>query len=204
VLGTPLFEMGSNADDYWLIIPELKKAWWGHHRNDGKPCVQGLPIRPDLLVEVLGVSTNNINLLERPVPVMRFNHDDDSYMFVWHDRLPDRWYATKEIWYDRATLSPKLVLLYDTRGRVILKAKLSNPKPINIPEIPQARWPKMATRYDLQFPESKAGLTVEIADAKLTTRTKRKVIVPNNNTFATPTEWAEDLKVIQVDKGCGD
>ena len=204
VLGTPLFEMGSNADDYWLIIPELQRAWWGHHRNVGKSCVQELPIRPDLLVEMLGVSTTNINLLEQPVPVMRFNHDEWAYMFVWQEKLPWRWIATKEIWYDLETLSPRKVVLFDALGRTILKADLSNPKPIEVPELPKERWPKMATEYKISFPASKAGLNLKISDVALTHRTRKNMIMPNNGSFATPDDWGDGIKVIQVDKGCKD
>jgi hypothetical protein len=202
VLGTPLFEMGSNNDDYWLTIPEMKQAWWGHHRNVGKPCVQPLPIRPELLVEVLGISTFNSQLLEPPVPVMKINHEEPAYVFTWHVRLPDRWIAVKEIWYS-LDLVPTRVLLLDNNGRTILKATLKDPKPIEIAELPKEKWPKMPTRYELQFPESKAGLTLKLDSIALTHRTKKSVL-PNDGTFATPEEWDPGLQVIQVDKGCGD
>src|SRR5207244_11437607 len=71
-----VFELGSNADVSWLSIkvgPDT--AWWGHYRNLGTPCSEKIAIRPDLIMQVLGVATISSNLLEQPAPVMRFNPD---------------------------------------------------------------------------------------------------------------------------------
>ena len=67
---------------------------------------------------------------------MRFNNDADAYMFLWNVKLPDRWAVQKEIWYDRATLLPKLVLLFDENGRVVLRAYLSNYKSVEVANVP--------------------------------------------------------------------
>src|SRR5690606_3456684 len=51
-----VFDIRADADRYWLLVPEqLRRMWWGHFDGVGKPCVQQLPIRPDLLLEVLGL-----------------------------------------------------------------------------------------------------------------------------------------------------
>src|SRR5438552_7872526 len=91
-----VFELGSNADVYWMSIkvgPDT--AWWGRYRNLGKPCSEPIAIRPDLIMQVLGVATISRNLLEQPAPVMRFNPDTDSYMVVWNAQQIDRWVAIK-------------------------------------------------------------------------------------------------------------
>lgn len=201
-----MFRMGSNADDYWIAIPRAKQAWWGRHRNVGKPCVQPLPIRPDLIVEVLGVSTSDTNLLAPSFPVMRFNHDEHAYVFVWHERLPDRLVAVKEIWYDRESLLPTKVLLFDVNGRTILKAVLGEHEAIEVPELPPERRPRIATRYQIDFPGSKAKLDLKLTDVALTYRNRRGIVFPNNKTFLTPLDnWpAEVEKVTQVDKACAD
>jgi hypothetical protein len=201
-----MFRMGSNADNYWIAIPRAKQAWWGHHRNVGKKCVQALPIRPDLIVEVLGVSTTDTNLLAPSFPVMRFNHDAHAYVFVWHDRQPDRLIAAKEIWYDRESLAPIKVLLFDTNGRTILKATLGEHQTIEVPELPTERRPKIATLYQLEFPGSKAKLDLKLTDVALTYRNRRGIVFPNNNSFTTPlNKWPVEVeKVVQVDKACAD
>src|SRR5688572_431523 len=55
-----VFELGSNSEVYWMSVrvgPDT--AWWGRYRHLGKPCAQPIPIRPDLIIQVLGVSTIN-------------------------------------------------------------------------------------------------------------------------------------------------
>ena len=53
-----IFEVGSIAERYWLVLkPEMETMWWGYHRNVGKPCVtEPVPIPPYYVVEVLGVA----------------------------------------------------------------------------------------------------------------------------------------------------
>ena len=116
-IGT-VVKIGSNQDDYWFSLPAQggpDTAWWGRYKYLGADCTQPIPIRPDLLLEVLGVLTINPDLNQLPVPVMRFNHGADAYMFIWNTRSPraDRWLASKEVWYDRTTLQPTMVVGFD-------------------------------------------------------------------------------------------
>ena len=79
-----VFEVGSTDEAYWLsIVPEMDTMWWGKYANLGKPCVDRVPIQPNGVLEVLGVGLIETNFAEPPAPVMRFNNDTDSYMFVW-------------------------------------------------------------------------------------------------------------------------
>src|SRR5439155_17717710 len=54
-------QIGSNKDVYWLIAkdPGPDTAWWGRYKYLGHECAQPIPIRPDLVLQVLGVSTIN-------------------------------------------------------------------------------------------------------------------------------------------------
>ncbi|GIW75248.1 MAG: hypothetical protein KatS3mg104_0311 [Phycisphaerae bacterium] len=63
-----------------------------------------LPVRPDLMAEVLGVGPINSDLLKEPFPVVRFNNDQRAYMLTWQVLLSDRWVVQKEVWYDVQTL----------------------------------------------------------------------------------------------------
>ena len=103
-----IFEVGSNDTQYWLrITPELNTIWWGNYADFDRADAAGglpIPIRPDLVVQVLGIATINTNFLEPPSPVMRFDRAADAYDFLWVTRGPDRLLAKKEIWYDRQTL----------------------------------------------------------------------------------------------------
>src|SRR5690606_19259815 len=118
-----VFEVGSTQDRYWLLVPEqLQTMWWGNFENVGKPCALDIPIRPELILEVLGVSNIETDFLAEPAPVMRFNNDADAYMFIWIVQGPNRLIARKEVWYDRQTKLPKLILLFDDDGRIVLRA----------------------------------------------------------------------------------
>src|SRR3954468_19422284 len=128
----PFFEIGSNATQYWFTAfpDEVSTQWYGNKNNFSDEAARQIPIRPDLLLEVLGVNTIETNLLQPPVPVLRFNNDARAYMLVWNRPLQNRWAAEKEVWYDVDTKLPKLVLLFDANGRIILRAYLRDHKPV--------------------------------------------------------------------------
>src|SRR5688572_33205222 len=117
----------------------------------GKPCAQPIPIRPDLLMEVLGVFTIDPNLQRFPAPVMRFNNDEDAYMFTWIMPQVDRFVAVKEVWYDRKTMRPRLVNLFGREGRILLRAYLSKHRPVKIEGVAEDQQPTVPGRYDLVF-----------------------------------------------------
>lgn len=196
-----VFELGSTDDRYWLtLVPERDTMWWGWYRNLGKPCVdlRAMPVRPDLVLEVLGVATINTNFLEPPAPVMRFNNDADAYMFVWSVPLAGRWAARKEIWYDRATKLPRRVFLFDENGRVVLRARLSRHAAVEVAEVPQERWPRVARAYDLFFPDTGSTMSFELDEVALDRKgvpTQRGITFPADPTVR---------QVIQLDENCVD
>jgi hypothetical protein len=198
-----VFQIGSTEDRYWLSVAppnESSRMWWGWYRNFGKPCVDmsNVPIRPDLVVEVLGVGTINTNFLEPPVPAMRFNNDAHTYMFVWNYPAGDRWAAQKEIWYDRVTKLPTRVFLFDENGRVVLRARLLKHAPVELPDVPSERWPKVARQYELFFPDSRSKMTIELDEVAL----ERKG-VPTRRGITFPDDAGVD-QVIQLDRDCVD
>jgi hypothetical protein len=193
-----VFEVGSTNDRFWLLLKaDMDTMWWGHHRNVGKPCVsEDIPIRPELVVEVLGVATIDTNFNTLPVPVMRFDNERDAYVFVWNAKLPDRWVALKEVWYDRQTKQPTRVLLYDVNGRVILRAFLSNHKPVEIAGVPKQDWPVVATHYWLSFPDNGTRMQLDLDQLTLDKRgtpTRRGIDFPQKPGVG---------NVIQVDEAC--
>jgi hypothetical protein len=200
VVGNVL-ELGSNEDVYWLAIKEgPDTGWWGRHENIGAECSQPIPIQPNMLMEVLGLTAFNPNLAEAPAPVMRFNNDADAYTFIWVAPAGDRFVAIREVWYDRKTKLPKLVVLYDAHGRVTLRAYLSDHKPVEIDNVPREQWPLVAGEYDLFFPETGAKLNLRLGQLKL----KNKG-APSQATFNF-TPDARRLGVsnlIQLDEACG-
>jgi hypothetical protein len=102
-------------------------------------------------------------------------------MFTWNRPLTNRWVAEKEVWYDLETKLPKLILLFDANGRIILRAYLSDHK--SIPETGGT----IATRYELFFPENKSQMSFHITDLHAYI-IKGKVKIPNPGSFAFPQE----------------
>ncbi len=194
-----VFEIGSTSDRFWLTLePEISTMWWGNYKNLGKPCTKEIPIRPDLVLEVLGVGDIDPNFNNEPAPTMRFNNDSDAYMLVWNVHATDRWIAQKEIWYDRQTLRPKLVLLFDENGRVVLRAYLAKHMPVQVAELPKEKWPVIATDYRLFFPDSQTKMSFSLRDVALQYKG-----VPKEGSIRFPAESGVS-KEIQIDADCGE
>jgi hypothetical protein len=152
IAGT-IFEAGSTVDRFWLkVLPEVDTMWWGYHKNVGKPCALDVPIRPDALVEVLGISEIDPTFTADPQPVMRFNNDSDAYMFLWTQPVDGRRIPVREVWYDRATKLPKLVLFFDREGRIVVRAYLAKHAPVQMENVADAERPRVATDLKLLFP----------------------------------------------------
>lgn len=196
-IGT-IFEVGSTNDRFWLkLVPELDTMWWGNYKHLGKPCAEPIPLRPDLVVEVLGVGVINTDFSALPVPTMRFNHERGVYMFVWNAPLPDRWFAVKEVWYDRVNKRPTLVMLYDVNGRVVVRAELRNHRPVEIDGTPRDRWPVVAGEYRLFFPENGTRMEIDLREVMLNKRGSP----PRGLSFPDPSR-AGVQRVVQIDQAC--
>lgn len=192
----PIFQLGSNDDEFWVrVYPGDSVEWWGHYRNLGKACCGSIPIRPDLVMEVLGLSIFDSNLLNEPAPIMRFNNEADAYTFLWSVRAPDRRVAQKEIWYDRASKLPVRVLLFDDDGRCLLQARLSKHIRVETPGAPPESWPRAAGHYELFFPDEGTRMSFDFA-ALATQPTKGRLP-------AQVSRPAEDTKrSTQIDREC--
>jgi hypothetical protein len=196
---TDLFDLGSDGARFWVWEKPDHLFWWGTYANLGKPGSQEIPIRPDLVLEVLGIRPINTNLLQLPAPVMRFDGDEDAYMVVWHTRGIDRWVAQKEVWFDRPTLHPRLIRLFDYDGRVVLQARLVKYVPVepNDKTIPQTQWPMMASSFQLFFPENKTKMNFELSQQCLSRYGR-----PSPVSFQMPAPAAlrkSGVKVTQID-----
>jgi hypothetical protein len=201
-----VFQLGSNDTAFWVKLrsgSDSYNFWWGHYANLGKPGCKPIPIRPDMVLHVLGIGVYAPNFLEQPVPVMRFDNENDVYVFDRNIQTGDRWETQEEIWYDRQTKLPTRVLLYDHDGRVMLRANLSNPAGIPLAEIPKDQWPRIATRYELTFPDSGTQINFDFDEPALS-HSFRRITVPNTNSFELAVPESLNIKVIQIDAGVGE
>jgi hypothetical protein len=199
-IGGRLFTLGCNPRDYWLAVNHEKvdTIWHGRVEHLGKPCVAEMPLRPDLLMEVLGVFAIDPNLARFPAPVLKFNNDEDAYMFTWIMPHADRYVAVKEVWYDRKTMYPRLVNLFGAEGRILLRAYLSKHRRVEIDGVSEDQRPHVAGRYDLVFMETRSRMAIEIEDAYL-----RYKGAPDERVFRMPSpdDYANQN---QLDEACAD
>jgi hypothetical protein len=197
-----LFEIGSNDRQFWLkVASPVDTLWWGNYRNLGKPCAAAIPIRPDLLVDVLGIGPIDENLLDSPAPIMRYFNEADQYVIIWSVQTGDRWLASREIWYSRQTLAPTRVVLYDANGRVALRADLSDDRPVPRPDLPKGDWPRVATSFHLYFPDTGTKMYLQLNDKELALSRHG---VPSAGGIRLPDLQNPGVgKVIQVDADCG-
>jgi len=128
---------------------------------------------------------------------MRFSNFADAYIFVWNRLEGDHWVAVKEIWYDRTTKLPEMVLLFDPDGRTILRAKLSKPVPLEVPDMPKERWPMVASQYELTFPDDGSAITFWFTDDYAVSHKG----IPRPTSFNRPEP--DTKQVIQIDKDVG-
>lgn len=188
-----VFELGTTEREYWMIVrPEADTMWWGTFDQLEHADPTLIPVRPDLLMQVLAVGDIDTDLTREPAPVMRFNSDADAYMLVWVYRGPNRYVAQREVWYDRQTKLPKLVLLFDGHGRIVVRAYLSGHRELAGAEGGGA---KVAGRYQLFFPDSGTRMDLTLSDAKPTQNG-----VPRAGSIAFPGENAGVSNIVRVDE----
>lgn len=187
-----VFELGTTDNEYWMVVrPEADTLWWGAYDRlaDADPSL--IPVRPDLLMQVLAVGDLPSDLSRDPAPVLRFNNDADAYMIVWVVRTPSRLIAQREVWYDRQTKRPKLVLLFDENGRIVVRAYLSDHRPVG----QAGDAPTVAARYQLFFPESGARLELTLNDIRLSSNG-----VPRDGSIRFPGDGAGVSNIVRVDE----
>jgi hypothetical protein len=197
-----VFQLGSNDSEFWVRIRSSANSfnyWWGHYANLNKPGARPVPIRPDLVVEVLGIELYRTNFLIQPVPVMRFDNQGDAYVFDMNVIATDRWETREEIWYDRATKLPMRVILFGGDGRAVLKAELSQQTAVAVAGVAQDQWPKIARHYELSFLDTGTEITFDLLNTpEVLHAGRRGMMLPNANSFQRP-DAEEGDRVVPID-----
>jgi outer membrane lipoprotein-sorting protein len=164
---TEFFQMGSDGRQFWFWDEQNKIFWWGDYSDVGQASSADVPVRPDMVMEMLGIRRIDPSLLDEPAPTLRFNVMGDAYMIDWQSRSGGRWVVLKEIWYDRQTLLPEKALLFDGDGHVVVWALLGDYRQVEIPGAAKDQWPTMASRYELFFPYTGSTISFTLSDMSL-------------------------------------
>ena len=84
--------------------------------------------------------------------------------------------------------------MYSPICRIVLRAYLTEHKPVEVEGVPKDQWPMVATSYDLFLPESKSRLTFNLKNALALTKKN----IPNERSFPFPEE-PDASQVIDLD-----
>jgi hypothetical protein len=177
-----VFDLGTDGERFWMHLPTEGQLYYGTFAGLDPEAARQLPIRPDRVLEVLGVSPIDTDLLAAPVPMLRYNPDSDVYMLTWAEPLdgpPPRWSVVKEVWYDRETLLPRVVILFDEGGDPVVRAYLSQHQPIGGED-----GPRIASYYDLYFLESGSRMWLDFGE--LNFRNPERPAFPSARNFTAP------------------
>ena len=190
----PVFDMGVNDTEFWLEVKPTNAMYSATFAQLAQASGTRInfPIRPDLVAEVLGVSTFNQNLLDPPFPIMRYEASTDSYVFLFARQGPHKYFAQREIWYDRTTLRPRRLVLYDLEGSPQLDARLTSDKPVQVPDQPRDQWPVIAGDFKLFFPDTGNHMEFSLKDIRLY-REMRRTLIPNDGSFDKPDITGTDV-----------
>jgi hypothetical protein len=126
-LGQTVMRFGSNELEYWLWIqPELDTLWWGTYAGLEQADPAIIPIRPDLLIEALG-----LNVLPDGPEASRnvlYRVMGEHNQFLWAEWDADgTGYLDREYWLDRRP--PHLIrkiLARNEKGRLTFYAELDD------------------------------------------------------------------------------
>jgi hypothetical protein len=193
-----VFDMGINDTELWLeIVPGIKQLQWWTLKGLTSEGTTGIPVDPRAIGQVLAVSLIGPNFLSTPVPVMHYEGLSDSYVFNFDEQGPEHWFVQKQIWYDRLTLRPRRLMLYDANGVPLLDARLSNDIRIQTPGAPLANWPQVAGDFRLFFPMDGSTMEFTLKDVRLYKEMPGGRRIPNRASFDKP-EPEPDVRSIHV------
>ncbi|HSZ54788.1 MAG TPA: hypothetical protein VK797_03960 [Tepidisphaeraceae bacterium] len=194
-----VFDMGANENEFWLeVVPGVNQLWWGRFKDLEKTGPAKLPVDPEAVGEVLSVNTVDSDFLHQPVPVMQYDGAADCYVFQFNYQAPDRWFAQKQMWYERATLRPRRVVLYDASGKPVLDARLSHDVHVQVPNEPAAGGPLIAGDFRLFFPDSQSRMEFTLKDVQIFKDMGNGRHIPNPGNFKVPDVSGTDVRAIQI------
>jgi hypothetical protein len=118
MLGQEIFKLGMNAERFWLWVrPRVNTVWTGRRGGEGE---RRFIISPGDVMTALGLFRIDLEPGEPAV----FEAQPRHYVLTQQQRLAGQLLPRRRIWFDRATLRPARVDLYDQAGQRLLLAEL--------------------------------------------------------------------------------
>ncbi len=161
VLGKSYFVFGSNDARYWVEQPDAHALTWGRHDRDIEPNARDLIIRPELIVEALGIAMIPENPEGAAAPMQRLT-DTHQQLLFFDEGGHSNGRITKEFWLSR--FAPQLidrVIFRDPMGQLVMDAKLGKYKPI----VPGG--PLIPNRFEVTWPATDGYMLLTTSGWKL-------------------------------------
>jgi hypothetical protein len=192
-----VFDIGANDSEFWCeVVPGLNILYRGSFaelQQMGPNTKLPIPIRPELIRDVLGIGIIGPNLLATPAPIMRFDPASDSYVILFASQTTDHWVSQKQIWYDRKTIRPRRVVVYAEEGRPVLDAELAHDLRVSVPNVPPDSWPMVVADYRLFFPDNGSHMEFSLKDVMLFKEGRHGVPIPSRSNFDVPDVSGTDI-----------
>ncbi len=182
-LGGTVAEFGSTDERYWVWIdvPDVRKLWFGHWANAGRPDLRSLPVPPDELFDALMLRP--LRHAGGLLPVLRVAGEDYRLIFT---RVDNRGHPVsyREVQVDPCEpYQPTEVVDRSPDGQILMHARLSNYKRIG-PDGPYT-----PRRYVVEWPLNDAQMRLDVMSAKF-----RPDLTPDAIAF--PEGWRGDIEEI--------
>lgn len=162
-LGNVMFWLGRNADRYWFFElnppdnqPPIAYVGQIDELDQLRPNQLPLPIRPDQLIDFLGIT----NLPDDFEVVPAAGQGPGVYLLREHD-IPG---ASRRYWWLDEKLRPTRIGFIGTDGEVVAEAALSAYKPLPLAGSPPGAWPDVATRIEIKLPANRANVLLNLSD----------------------------------------
>jgi len=139
VLGKDVFTVGMNAERFWLWIrPKVNTVWTGRRGGEGE---RRFILSPADLMVALGLFRINLD----PAVPAEFVAQRRHYVLT--ERYPSTAAPAprRRVWFDRDTLRPVRVDLFDPAGRRLVLAELLRYEPVGPDAVP------LCTAYRARF-----------------------------------------------------
>lgn len=153
-VGEDGFQVGSNDVEYWWIDVRNKTAEVGEHDrvDPAKASGTGLPIRPLDLLEVLGI----MPLEPAPASTPTVTWSADRRLVLVRNGTVS---GSRQLVLDPENYEPREVHLLDKQGDLLVKAVLSDSKPVTLPD---GSWPaaRNPTRFEIRVPSTQTTITL--------------------------------------------
>lgn len=182
--GTQIFRLGTSLEDneyyYWMNRGEQVGGAYGRLDRAGAPAAAGMTLDPTQLLGALGIVALPESHVGLPATAMRFRYEPDAYAEAYRSTggrsagyehcayvltTVERQNVSRKILLQRETyfpwsedpnetLRPFLVKVLDSRGLVVMQARLGDYKPIDVSSLdtPPDEPPVMPTSIEIAFP----------------------------------------------------